>query len=154
MSFKTTLIATASALVLSSPAALAMSDELTQLEQAVAAELVTYGIDESYVQDATIGDLAQVRTVLNSNASTQLKAQRIEEILSVADPEPTVVESVLSVDWSSSLEEIVANDLLAFGIEADTENLTVGELSMIKTVLSTDDTTAGKKQRIEAIITN
>lgn len=154
MSFKTTLIATASALVLSAPAALAMSDELTQLEQAVAAELVTYGIDESYVQDATIGDLAQVRTVLNSNASTQLKAQRIEEILSVADPEPTVVESVLSVDWSSSLEEIVANDLLAFGIEADTENLTVGELSMIKTVLSTDDTTAGKKQRIEAIITN
>ena len=154
MSFKTTLSATASALVLSSPAALAMSDELTQLEQAVAAELVTYGIDESYVQDATIGDLAQVRTVLNSNASTQLKAQRIEEILSVADPEPTVVESVLSVDWSSSLEEIVANDLLAFGIEADTENLTVGELSMIKTVLSTDDTTAGKKQRIEAIITN
>ncbi|MEO0911465.1 MAG: hypothetical protein AAFY59_00525 [Pseudomonadota bacterium] len=83
---KRTFIALSTATVLAAaafaPAAVAMDQELSMLEQAVNNQFGQLGIEDVAMGDLTLGQLALVKNVLESDDTTANKKRRIEAIIS------------------------------------------------------------------------
>ncbi len=83
---KRNLIALSTAVALSAaafaPAAVAMDQELSMLEQAINNSFSQLGIEDVSMGDLTLGQLALVKNVLEGDDTTSNKKRRIEAIIS------------------------------------------------------------------------
>ncbi len=64
------------------PAAVAMEQELTMLEAAINSSFSQLGLEDINMGDLTLGQLALIKNVVESDDSTTEKRRRIEAILS------------------------------------------------------------------------
>lgn len=74
-----TILATSAAMT---TPAFAMGEELTMLESAVKNELSQVGIRDVDLMSLTVGQLAVIKNILDSDDSENEKRQRIEAVLS------------------------------------------------------------------------
>ena len=131
----------------------AMENELTMLEQAVKNELQALNVQSDDVSYLTLAQVAEVKAVLDSDGTTQAKVQQIDEIMNQSPDAPAGFESLANFNGTSSLEQIIANDLSGLGVEVeDPTTLTVAQLGQLKAVLESDEPTETKKLEAETII--
>ncbi len=152
-----TLIASAALLgtAAMAPASVAMDKELSMLEAAVTNQLTTLGVDAEKVDTLTVGELALLKTVFESEDTTASKSRRAKEILDISTERSTIWGFTTEIDGTSSLKDDVVSGLSTLDVEvANPDDLSVAQLAQLKAVLNSDATTASKSRRAEAIIEN
>ena len=143
---------TIAALALTAPAALAVHDELTQLETAVKAELAALEMAEIDMSTLTLAQVAEIHSILEGDLSDNDKRTRIEAIASV-EKNYVYPDSLANITGGdSSLRDIVNADLIALNIETDVDALTVSQLVQISSALQADASNDDKSRNIQAII--
>lgn len=149
---KTTAFAIAllGAATLSAPASHALDVAAVQLEQNLQNELMDLGIDSAMVANASEAQLAEIRTVLESDKSADQKRQEIRAILAAAQQMPA---DAAANTQGMGLEASVRGDLEQLGVRYDDiGGLTMSQVARIRTVLESDRSEELKRQEIDKIL--
>jgi hypothetical protein len=116
------------------------------LDDATATGLAQLGIQTPDVATMSTEDVAQIKNVLNSSESPDVKKMRIEEIIG---GEATATGRL----GVAQLQDSVGSDLAALGIDASgVDSLTLSQLAQIENVMSSSDSPDDKKLRVQEII--
>ncbi|QHQ33727.1 hypothetical protein [Algicella marina] len=135
------------------PSAFAMSDELTQLEEAAANELDVLGIPSEGVDTLTLGELALIKQISESEETTAQKTQQIEQIMGMSAERSDMWDFTTDLNGPSSLREGVMAGLIELDVEvANPDALSTAQLAQLKGVLESEANETKKKARAEAII--
>ena len=118
-----------------------------QLRSSATSDLAMLGI-EADVDTLTLSQLAQIQNVVASGDATDVKKQRVEEILG----NEATATGRLGV---TQLQDSAASDLAAIGIDTErVETLTISQLGQIENVMSSTASDESKRAQVEKILAN
>lgn len=146
---KSALAGTAiAALLVATPAAFAQ-DAADQLRTDVENSLVTLDAEIAGYEYLSVEELAQLKSVLDSEETTTDKLSQIEQIIDTK----AETGNAVYIDYpESTLRAEIDSELTTMGIEADVDALTLNQLVEIRAVLEGEETTESKQRQIETII--
>jgi hypothetical protein len=117
-----------------------------QLQSSVGADLASIGIDTSGLDMLTLGQLAQIENVMNTDEPDDIKRMRVEEIIG-GEASATGRLGV------GQLQSSVAAGLASLGIDAEgIEALSLEQLAQIENVINSTDADDIKRGRIDQIM--
>lgn len=116
-----------------------------QMRSSATSDLAQLGI-RADVDTLTLSQLGQIQNVVASGDATDVKKQRVEEILG----NEATATGRLGV---AQLQDSAAADLAAIGVDAErVETLTVSQLGQIENVMASAATDDEKRAQVEKII--
>ncbi len=151
-SFKKVALITSAVSALSfANAATAMDQEMTMLEKAVENSLDRLGIDDVNISNLTLSELSQIRVIAGGDESTNRKSALIEAIIGPKDYEGPEFD-LLGFEGTNTLRASLQAEAQSVGVDKSLASLNNAELTAVKSVVNSDESSTEKSRAIETII--